>query len=114
MWEISENLHRADLTQLERDEQVARWIELQKLRQVDEVSIGGRGKKGGTSAASKEIGVSEPDARRAVKVASLSTEAKEAAKEVGLDDNRSALRWATMIQAHCTQLWRRKCRTQKH
>ena len=76
---------------LERDEQVARWVELSKLRQSNEVSVGGRGKRGGTSAASKELGLSEPDARRATKVASLSDEAKEAAREVGLDDNRTAL-----------------------
>lgn len=88
---IAENLHRAELTALERDEQVARWVELNKLRQTDEVSIGGRGKTGGTSAAAREIGVSEPDARRAVKVASLSDEAKSAARETGLDNNRSAM-----------------------
>lgn len=28
MWEISENLHRAELTALERSEQIARWLEL--------------------------------------------------------------------------------------
>jgi hypothetical protein len=91
LWEIAENLHRAELTALERDEQVALWVKLSKLRQPDEVSVGGRGKTGGTSAAAKEIGVSEPDARRAVKVAGLSDEAKAAARDAGLDDNRSAL-----------------------
>lgn len=90
MWEISENLHRADLTVLERDTQVARWIELTKLRQADAVS-GGRGNEGGVRAASRDLGISEPDARRSVNVASLSDEAKEAAVEVGLDDNRTAL-----------------------
>ena len=36
MWEISENLHRAELTTLERDEQVAEWIRLasRNLRKV--------------------------------------------------------------------------------
>src|SRR5690606_1456244 len=28
LWEIAENLHRAELTALERDEQVAKWIDL--------------------------------------------------------------------------------------
>jgi hypothetical protein len=42
-------------------------------------------------AASRELGLSEPDARRAVRVAGLSEEAKAAARETGLDDNRTAL-----------------------
>lgn len=99
--EISENLHRAELTALERDEQLARWIELTTVKseipdgdakpvQVAHVS-GGRGNKGGISAASRELGIERTDAVRAVKVASLSPEAKAAAKEAGLDDNRSAL-----------------------
>src|SRR5690606_2261622 len=32
--EIAENLHRAELTALERDEQVARWIELVEVRKA--------------------------------------------------------------------------------
>lgn len=95
MWEIAENLHRAELTALERDEQVAEWVKLadKKVRQADAVSPpkGGRGKQGGTRAAARELGLSEPDARRATKVASLSPEAKEVARELGLDDNRSVL-----------------------
>jgi ParB/RepB/Spo0J family partition protein len=90
MWEISENLHRAELSTLERDEQVAEWIKLAAglSRQHDEKL--GR-PEGGRAKASREIGVSEPDARRAEKVASLSDEAKEAAREHGLDDNRKAM-----------------------
>ncbi|MDZ5448621.1 hypothetical protein [Labrys sp. ZIDIC5] len=43
MWEISENLHRADLTVLQRDTQVARWIELQEQkRQSAQVAPKGR------------------------------------------------------------------------
>ncbi len=94
LWEIAENLHRAELTALERDNHVAEWVRLteDKLRQVDAVSApGGRGNKGGVRAAAREIGVSEPDARRAEKVAGLSAEAQEVAREAGLDDNRSAL-----------------------
>ena len=90
MWEIAENLHRADLTVLERDEQVARWLELSKLSQVATVS-GGRGNEGGVRRAARELNVDKDDAHRAMKVASLSAEAKAVAREVGLDDNRSAL-----------------------
>ncbi len=32
MWEIAENLHRAELTALERDEQIAKWLELAEAR----------------------------------------------------------------------------------
>ncbi|MEM6461665.1 MAG: ParB N-terminal domain-containing protein, partial [Pseudomonadota bacterium] len=146
MWEISENLHRAELTALERSEQIARWLELSKARtasqsgtqtegdklfqpetvsnveaqnatvsqlatrdnesqsdaanklsQVETVSLqvatkpqGGR-PEGGNRAAARELGIETTDAHRATKVASLTDEAKEAAVEVGLDDNRSAL-----------------------
>lgn len=93
MWEIAENLHRAELTALERDQHVARWLELSEARvsaQVGPKSKKGR-PQGGVRAAAREIGVSRQDAGRAVKVASLTPEAKEAARETGLDDNRSAL-----------------------
>jgi ParB family chromosome partitioning protein len=94
LWEIAENLHRAILTALERDEQVARWIELQEQKRISaqsEQKIGRGRPKGGVSTAAREIGVEKEDARRAVKVAALSPEAKEVAREVGLDDTRTAL-----------------------
>ncbi|MGY3117277.1 hypothetical protein ACVWXQ_001212 [Bradyrhizobium sp. S3.14.4] len=76
--EISENLHRAELTVLQRDEQIARWIELTTIKpdisdddakpaQAAQVS-GGRGKKGGLSEASRELGIERTDAIRAAKV----------------------------------------------
>ena len=97
MWEIAENLHRAELTVLERDEQIAEWVRLSDVvsRQHDAKPKTGR-PEGGTRAAARELGLSEPDARRAVKVSELTQEAKDAAREVGLDDNRSALLRAAM------------------
>ena len=62
-----------------------------KPRQLDAVSVGGRGKKGGIREAARQLGLSEADVRRAIKVASLSPEARQAAYDVGLADNRSAL-----------------------
>lgn len=110
LWEIAENLHRAELTVLERDEQVARWIELtersqkvqlsarlpiknveDKLAQVEPVYKGGRGNEGGIRAAARELGIDRNDAHRAAKVASLSPEAKETARDLKLDDTRSVL-----------------------
>ncbi|WMT88666.1 ParB N-terminal domain-containing protein [Pelagibacterium sp. 26DY04] len=94
--EISENLHRAELTALQRSEQIARWIELTTARrEAGEISRQPDAKpgrpEGGVRAAARELGLSEPDARRAVKVAGLSAEAKAAAVDAGLDNNRTAL-----------------------
>lgn len=93
MWEIAENLHRSELTVLERDQHVAKWVELAagRFAQVAHNPKGGRPVKTGALAAEKELGIKRDDASRALKVASLTPEAKEAAKEVGLDDNRTAL-----------------------
>jgi len=100
--EIAENLHRAELTALERDEHIAKWVELvrcygaadaakNKPVQSAPVSTGGRGNKGGINEASRQLGIEGTDAKRAVKVASLSDEAKKVARDTGLDDNRSVL-----------------------
>jgi ParB family chromosome partitioning protein len=93
MWEIAENLHRAELTALERAEHVAEWVSL-----TDRLSaqIGPKGKVGhrpesGINKASRELGIERKVAQRAVKVASLSDDAKAVAKEVGLDGNQSVL-----------------------
>ena len=85
IWEISENLHRAELPQLERDKLVAEWCALTGIsRQPDEKISRGRPQSGNADAA-RQLGLSEPDVRRAVKVASLTPEAQETAREVGLD-----------------------------
>ena len=100
--EIAENLHRAELTVLERSSQVARWIELVAAKEVSvnltETSDPAAPKKknkggrpGKATAAAKVIGASESDVKRAVKVASISDDAKTAARDAGLDDNRTAL-----------------------
>lgn len=103
MWEIAENLHRAELTVLERDEHVSEWIRLAEKRTSEtavascDSSLSDGRKKGhqhresGVRAAARELNIDKDDAHRAVKVASLSHAAKEAARETGLDDNRSAL-----------------------
>lgn len=92
-WEIAENLHRSELSALEHDEHVAEWVRLTDdaiSRQVD-AKIGRGRPEGGTRAAARELGISEPDARRAKKTAALAPEAKQAARDAKLDDNRSAL-----------------------
>jgi ParB-like chromosome segregation protein Spo0J len=121
LWRLSENLHRAELTKLEYDRQVVRYAELLKVkqaggsvaslqpqpasenrgegisRQVDEkvsqqtiVRSAGR-PEGGNSAVARALNVPEATVRRAYQTASLSPEARGAAIETGLDNNRSAL-----------------------
>lgn len=117
MEEITENLHRKELSELERSEQTARWIELvnnaksrmeqdyeaatgkQKSQAADTKAEsaksggkGGKGNKGGINEAARVLpGVTRSGAQRAVKVAKLSKEAKAKAKELKLHNNQSAL-----------------------
>lgn len=91
LWEIAENLHRAELTVLERDEQVAKWIELNDQRLSSQLAKKLGRPEGGVNAAARDLGIGKDDAYRATKVASISERAKAAAREAGLDDNRSAL-----------------------
>jgi hypothetical protein len=93
MMMIAENLHRAELTVLERDEQIALWVRLNSDRVSSQLGTKpqvGR-PESGVNAAARELGIQKNDAHRAVKVAALAPEAKAAAREAGLDDNRSAL-----------------------
>jgi len=97
LWEISENLHRAELSAAQRAEQIAEFARLVKERREKEVSaqvgqkpVGGR-PEGGDSLTAKELGITRQEIQRAEKIASISNEAKEAARAAGLDDNQSAL-----------------------
>jgi ParB-like chromosome segregation protein Spo0J len=91
LWEIAENLHRAELTVQERAAHVAEWVRLvAKPGQVAHVS-GGRGNQGGISSASRHLGIERTDVRRAIKIDSITPDAKDAAKDAKLDDNQSAL-----------------------
>jgi hypothetical protein len=108
VWEIAENLHRAELTALERAEHISQWIRLRdqtaesrpcdqadnKLGQVGPVSElnkaapavlapGGRGREGGVRAAARELGISRTDARRAVhRVHIIAREVREALRDM--------------------------------
>ena len=107
--EIAENLHRAELTALERDEHIAEWVRLteekakaagseEKPGQLAQVSTkGGRGKKSGISAASRDLGLERTQVRRAIKVAGITPDAKEAA----LASRARARRRATNFCTRC-------------
>lgn len=96
LWEIAENLHRAELTVQERAEHIAEWVKLTEAKAKAQLApsekshTGGRPDKG-INAAVRELGLDRTEAQRAVKIASLSDEAKEAVKAAGLSDNQSAL-----------------------
>jgi ParB-like chromosome segregation protein Spo0J len=94
VWEISENLHRAELTALERAGHLSEWVRLvsEKAKVTQLVSPSGlQPLEQGIRKAARELGVSQPEVQRAVKIASLTPEAKAAAVDAGLDDNQSAL-----------------------
>lgn len=80
------------LPQMERDKLVAEWCRLvgreDKVAQLAPVSLGGRGNKSGEREAARQLGLDRDDVRRAIKVASITPEAQQAAHEVGN-------RWAT-------------------
>jgi ParB-like chromosome segregation protein Spo0J len=104
LWEISENLHRAELSTLERAEQIAEWVRLAEERGRISVQLAqkmatdgtARGRpEGGVSAASRELGLDRYKVRRSVKIAALPEEAKKEAEALGLSDNQSALERAT-------------------
>jgi ParB-like chromosome segregation protein Spo0J len=93
LWEIAENLHRADLTVLERAEHLAEWIRLTEAEvsaQVAPKPQGGR-PESGIRAAARELGIERTEAQRSIKIASIVPEAKESARKAGLDDNQSKL-----------------------
>ena len=93
LWAISENLHRAELTVAQRADHIAEWIKLTTEKvssQVETKPQCGR-PESGVSAAARELGIGKAEAHRAVKIARITPEAKEAAHEAGLDDNQSAL-----------------------
>jgi N6-adenosine-specific RNA methylase IME4 len=91
--EIAENLHRAELTVVERAEHIAEWIRLTKEQSAQVAPKGpiGHRPQGGSNAAVRELGIDRTEAQRSVKIASITPEAKDAAHEAGLDDNQAAL-----------------------
>jgi len=92
MWEIAENLHRAELTVLEHDDSSpsgSGWPKRFrcKLTQNHKAVV----PRAALNKAARELGIEQTAAKRAVKIDSLTPEAKVAAVELGLDDNQSAL-----------------------
>lgn len=101
LWEISENLHRAELTALERSEHQAEWIRLTETENqsehpapIESKRADGRGHRieGGINAAVEHLGIERTQAHRAVQIAEgITPEAKQAAQEAGIDNTQSYL-----------------------
>jgi ParB/RepB/Spo0J family partition protein len=94
LWGLAENLHRAELTAIQRAEFIEDWEKLLKKRDQDAqvAHPGGRQPHDkGNSATAKALGTSRDDVRRAKAIANISPKAKATAKAEGLGDNKSAL-----------------------
>jgi ParB-like chromosome segregation protein Spo0J len=96
--EITENLHRAELSALERAKMIEEWVELTggesaQLAPIESKRADGRGHRaaGGLNDAARQLGIERTEVQRSVKIASLFPEAQDAAREHGLDDNKAAL-----------------------
>jgi ParB-like chromosome segregation protein Spo0J len=94
MWQLIENVHRAELTALERAESVAELVQLVRTSEKG----GQLGHPGGhqphdrgISRAAKALGFTRQEVRRSLEIAGISAEAKAKAKEKGLDKKQSAL-----------------------
>lgn len=91
---------------MERDKLVAEWCRLvgkEVSFQPETKPQGGRPKSGASEAA-RQLGLDKVDVHRAVKVASLSPEAQEAAHTSGLANNRTALLEASEVAAEASEV----------
>jgi ParB-like chromosome segregation protein Spo0J len=93
-WQIAENLHRAELTALERAEGIdeLRILILLRLKGGQVAPPGGKQPKhSGIKKTAKTLRLTREDVRRSKRIAGISADAKAEAKKLGLDDNQSVL-----------------------
>jgi ParB-like nuclease domain len=96
LWEISENLDRAELTALQRAEQIARFVRIVEAKRAAGVLAQvvpkppGR-PEGGDREIAREHGLTRRDISQSRNIDSLPDDTKDAAKALGLADNQSAL-----------------------
>jgi hypothetical protein len=96
LWEIAENLHRAELTATERAENIAEWIAITERLQSGQSAQNeskrpdGRGHRSqsGVRAASRELGIERTEIQCSIKIASLTPEAKALAVSPRLPRHR--------------------------
>lgn len=97
LWEISENLHRADLDKVERAEHIEEWnrltAEIEKAAKKPNAQVahsGGKPSKG-HSATARKLGITRDEVARAAPIAAIDPKAKEAARKGGIANNQKAL-----------------------
>ena len=106
LWEIAENLHRADLSKDERDRQIRRYADLlgeHKPPQSAAVS-GGRGNIGVASVIAKETGVSKDTVERALNPDRVAAERARSKIDRDVKD-RAAREVAAMLAEHVPGDW---------
>ena len=99
LWEISENLHRAELTVLEEGELIAEWLKLTGTdlsAQNGQKGNSGRPKGGVSDAATNLPGKGTVSAKRhkiqrAVQIAAIDPEARQEIVATGFDDSQTKL-----------------------
>ena len=79
---LTQNL-RAELPQMERDKLVAEWCRLVGKPISSQVETKRGRPESGINEASRQLGLERNDVHRAIKVASITPEAQQAAHEVG-------------------------------
>jgi ParB-like chromosome segregation protein Spo0J len=90
--QISEDIYRAELTAMERAEYINELRALIRNKVGQAALPGGKQPKDiGINKAAKALGFTKEEIRRAKAIAWISAKAKEAAKNLGLDDNQDAL-----------------------
>lgn len=89
LWEIAENLHRANLNNIEKAEQIDEWREL-TAKMSNRLTTGGRVHPAdvGIRKTAEALNVSHETVANAKKIASIAPEAKAAAQEAGVDTIR--------------------------
>jgi ParB-like chromosome segregation protein Spo0J len=106
LWEIAENLHRADLSVIQQAEQLTEWVKLSDKKKRISAQVGRKSKpkagrpESGTSAASRELGIPWEKVRRSQAIAGIGPEAKKAAHAAGLENNQSRLLEVAKAEAH--------------
>lgn len=116
---IAENLHRREISALERNELLDRWVKLTEKKSAEPVEAAmevaevrplrepgkGAGSKGGIRQAARDLGVPRSTLQQAVKIAALSPEAKDAARKAGLADNQAAAFYRSQKQMNFVGYW---------
>jgi ParB family chromosome partitioning protein len=86
MWTIAENLHRNELTAVQRAEAIQEWRKLaaKKGGEISRPSGNAQPHDIGVSATARELGIDRKEVRTANKIANITPAAKEAAATAGV------------------------------